>query len=184
MNNFSYYMYYMFNNGFLSMLEILRNKPNANTNLRNKNFHFSIRIVDHKNRRISEIYPAKILTITNKDYSTSNELFQLKLGNIIAHKSKKKLYNFQINSLCTIFCNFVKESTPNFIEFSQSLNYNEDISLLNADSSSKLIFLIARYLFYMFSHFDARISFPAFYKNRRVKVFFLSVNLRKIIYFT
>ena len=120
------------------------------------------------------------MTISNKDYSTSNKPFQFKLGNVIARKSKKIIHKFQINSLCTIFCNFVKESTPNFIEFSRSSTLNEDISLTNADSFSKLISLIARFLFYMFSHFGARISFPALYKNRRVKVFFSSGNFRKM----
>jgi hypothetical protein len=93
------------------------------------------------------------------------------------------IHKFMTISLCTIFCNFVKESTPNIIEFSRSSNLNEDISLTNADSFSKLISFIARFLFYMFSHFGARISFPALYKNRRVKVFFSSGNFRKMIDF-
>src|SRR2546421_11727882 len=126
------------------------------------------------NRRISEIYPAKILKISTKDYSTSNELFQFRLGIIRARISKKLIHNFQINSLCTMFCNFVKESTPSFIKFSRRSTYNEDISLTNADPFSKLISLVARLLFYMFSYFGACISFPALYKNRRVNVFFSS----------
>jgi len=121
--------------------------------------------------------------ISNKDHSTSNEPFQFKLRNIIARNSKKNIYIFQIISLCIMFCNFVKESTTNFIEFSRSSNLNEDISLTNADSFSKLISLVARFLFYMFFHFGARISFSALYKNRRVKVFFLSGNFRKMIDF-
>ena len=93
------------------------------------------------------------------------------------------IYNFQINLLCTIICNFVKESTPNFIEFSRSSTLNEDIPLTNANSCSKLISLVARFLFYIFYHFGARISFPALYKNRRVKVYFSSGNFRKMIDF-
>ena len=81
------------------------------------------------------------------------------------------------------FCNFVKDSIPSFIEFSRSSTLNEDISLTNADLFYKLISLVARFLFYMFYHFGARISFSALYKSRRVKVFFSSGNFRKMIDF-
>lgn len=117
------------------------------------------------NRRISEIYPANILMISNKDYLTFNEPFQFKFWNVITHKSKKIIHKFMIISLCTIFCNFVKESTSNIIEFSWSSNLNKDISLTNTNSFSKLISFIARFLFYIFSHFGAHFSFSTLYKN-------------------
>jgi hypothetical protein len=129
-------------------------------------------IVDHK---IEKFTRRKYWTNSNEDYSTTNELFQFKLVKIIACTSTKKIHDFQINLLCTILYNFVDESTCQILSNFRSSTFNEDISVINADSCSKLISLVAQFLFYMLSHFGARVSFPALYKNRRVKAFLSSV---------
>src|SRR6266513_567472 len=49
----------------------------------------------------------------------------IQIGNYYSSISKKIIHNFQINSLCTKFCNFVKESTPSFIEFSRRSTFRD-----------------------------------------------------------
>ena len=47
---------------------------------------------------------------------------------LIARTSKNIIHNFQSNSLCTILCNFVKESTYQILSNFRSSTFNEDIS--------------------------------------------------------
>src|SRR5215211_3573220 len=98
--------------------------------------NFSIRIFRSQNRRISKIYPTKLLDDFKRALLDSQRTITV---NLIAHISKKKIHNFQINSLCTIFCNFVKESTYQILSNFQSSTFNEDISVNNVDSRSKII---------------------------------------------